>query len=84
MALLEKRETIEVKKIPVRLPADVLEILERYARYLNRDKSEVIAVAIRHAVQMDDEFCRAEGLAPTSARRSRRAGDATDPQSQPA
>jgi hypothetical protein len=84
MALLEKREAVEVRKIPVRLPADVLDLLERYARYLNRDKGEILAAAIKHAVQLDEEFCRAEGFAPTGARRSRRAADALDPQNQSA
>ncbi len=83
MALLERREAVELRKIPVRLPADVLDLLERYAQYLNRDKSEVIAVAIKHAVQLDEEFCRAEGLAPTGARRGRRSADVPEPQSQP-
>jgi hypothetical protein len=83
MALLDKREQVEMKRIPVRLPADVLDLLDRYAQYLNRDKNEVLEVAIRHAVQLDEEFCRAEGLVTTGGRRSRRPVDASQPGNQP-
>lgn len=85
MALLEKRERVEIKRVPVNLPADVLELLDRYATYLNRDKGEVLAAAVRHAVQLDEEFCRVEGITPAGARpRSRRSADGSEGQTQSA
>jgi hypothetical protein len=85
MALLERRERVEIKRIPVSLPADVLEMLDRYAKYLNRDKSEVLAAAVRHAVQLDEEFCRAEGITPAGVRpRGRRSADGSEAQTQSA
>ncbi len=74
MALLEKREHVEIRRVQVGLPSDVLALLDKYAAYLNRDKNEILAAAVKHAIQLDEEFCRAEGIATTAARpRSRRA-----------
>jgi len=82
MALLKKRERIEIKRIPVRLPADVLDLLDRYATYLNRDRGEVLAAAVRYAVQLDEEFCQAEGITPGARPRSRHAADGGGAQNQ--
>ena len=81
MALLERRARIETKRVPVSLPVDVLELLEKYAAFLNRDKGEVLAAAVRHAVELDDTFCHAEGLTPSGARRGRRVATVTGPSS---
>ncbi len=64
MALLERRARIEIKRVPLSLPVDVVELLEQYAAFLNRDKGEVLAAAVRHAVELDDAFCREAGLRP--------------------
>jgi len=78
MALLERREQVEIKRVQLAIPADALDMLEKYAAYLNRDKSEVVAAAIKHAVSLDHEFCRGQGLAPPGARRARRAVEHTE------
>lgn len=84
MALLEKRERVEIKRVTVSMPADVLELLDRYAKHLNRDKGEVLAAAVRHAIQLDEEFCRAEGIMLAGARqRARRSTDSSEAQTQP-
>jgi len=73
MALLEKRERVEIKRVPMSLPVDVLALLDKYATFLNRDRGEVLAAAVRHAIALDDAFCRAAGLPPSGPRRTRRA-----------
>jgi len=82
MALLERRARIEIKRIPLSLPVDVVELLEQYAAFLNRDKGEVLAAAVRHAVELDDAFCREAGLRPSGTRRNRRAANATETSSE--
>ena len=58
-----------MKPLKLRIAADALDRLERYAQYLNRDKAEIVAAAIKHAVQLDKDFCREAGVpVPNGAR----------------
>jgi uncharacterized protein (DUF1778 family) len=71
MALLDRRESVEMRPLKLRISADALDLLERYAQYLNRDKAEVVAAAIKHAVQLDKDFCREAGVPLVSGARGR-------------
>ena len=78
MALLDRRDRVETKAATFRLPRDVVELLDKYARYLNRDKSEVVVAALEHAVRLDEEFCHSAGIAPATGRRGRRIAEAQE------
>jgi predicted DNA-binding protein len=71
MALLERRDRVEIVAAKLRMPADVLELLEKYAQYLNRDKAEIVAAAIKHAVQLDKDFCREADTPLVNSQRTR-------------
>lgn len=71
MALLDRRESVEMKPLKLRIAADALDLLEQYAQYLNRDKAEIVAAAIKHAVQLDKDFCREAGVPSVSGARGR-------------
>jgi predicted transcriptional regulator len=60
-----------MKPLKLRIAADALDRLERYAQYLNRDKAEVVAAAIKHAVQLDKDFCREMGIQLAGVARGR-------------
>ena len=77
MALLDRRETVEMKPLKLRIAADALDLLERYSQYLNRDKAEVVAAAIKHAVQLDKDFCRNEGISLVGSARGRSTAEAS-------
>lgn len=72
MPLLERRERVEIKRVTMAIPADALELLGKYAEYLNRDKAEVLGVAIKHMVHQDPEFCREHGIATAGRERAPR------------
>lgn len=71
MALLDRRESVGMKPLRLKIAADALDLLERYAQYLNRDKAEIVAAAIKHAVQLDKDFCREAGVPAFSGARGR-------------
>lgn len=81
MPLFERRERVEIKRVQMAIPTDALELLEKYADYLNLDRGEVLAGVIKHAVQLDAEFCHQNGIAsPSTARTGRRSRDGAGPQ----
>jgi len=84
MALLERRARVEIKRIPVRLLVEVLDLLDRYAKYLNRDRGAGRGSVVRCSVERRvlpgrrDYACRCS-TTQSMRRRRRRGAESVSP-----
>ncbi len=58
MALLDRRVEIEYEPVSGRIPKTTADRVKEYARFVNRDRSEVIAGLLEYAMRKDKEFAQ--------------------------
>ncbi len=56
MALLDRRVEIQWEPLSGRIPKTTAERVKEYARFVNRDRAEVIAGLLDYAMGKDKEF----------------------------
>ncbi len=56
MPLLDRRIEVEHENLAVRIPKMTSERIRQYARFVNRDRAEVVEGLLEYALSKDKEF----------------------------
>lgn len=93
MPLIARKDNDPIRSIYVKLPQSVIDRLDKYAAYVQGDRSYVVTEALKLVFAQDKEFVKADGMtdgrrsrpgraepqvSPTNGRRPRHRGDESD------
>lgn len=71
MPIIQKRPTLILKSVTVKLEQGLALRLKEYATFMNMQQSEIVAAAVAHVIAADREFSVAATISVPRARKGK-------------